>query len=283
MSRVFFAFFTKISPSSRGRVLFGGNLWYAFRQKIKQGVSDTSYFTYETDITYDELGPDQRLSRRGLVKILQEAAAIASDERGFGMKDIPRSGVFWLLAGWRLELRERPAWRSRLTVQTWPRSMNGFQSERDFLVYCGGELIARASSRWLLVNTSTGKVARVTDEVRNAYELDDRVLFEEPIPSNGKTPDGAPVTFSTTIGRRARQHHPLSGVRPGGPAGGGVPEFAQYRGYHLPPPDPAGYADPMSLRRDGGWKASGGDPQRGGGAHRSSRICVVLLTDPVPA
>lgn len=177
-------------------------MWYAFRQKIKQGVSDTSYFTYETDITYDELGPDQRLSRRGLVKILQEAAAIASDERGFGMKDIPRSGVFWLLAGWRLELRERPAWRSRLTVQTWPRSMNGFQSERDFLVYCGGELIARASSRWLLVNTSTGKVARVTDEVRNAYELDDRVLFEEPIPSNGKTPDSAPVTFSTTIGRR---------------------------------------------------------------------------------
>ena len=123
-------------------------------RKIKRGVSDTSYFTYEADITYDELGPDQRLSRRGLVKILQEAAAIASDERGYGMKDIPRNGVFWLLAGWRLELRERPAWRSRLTVQTWPRSMNGFQSERDFLVYCGGDLVARASSRWLLVSCS---------------------------------------------------------------------------------------------------------------------------------
>ena len=171
-------------------------------RKIKRGVSDTSYFTYEADITYDELGPDQRLSRRGLVKILQEAAAIASDERGYGMKDIPRNGVFWLLAGWRLELRERPAWRSRLTVQTWPRSMNGFQSERDFLVYCGGDLVARASSRWLLVSTVTGKAARVTDAVRSAYELEERVLFDDPIPANGKTPDGAPVTFAAAIGRR---------------------------------------------------------------------------------
>lgn len=165
-------------------------------------MNTTSYFTYETEITYDELGPDQRLSRRGLLKILQETAAIASDERGYGIKDIPRNGVFWLLAGWRLELRERPAWRSRLTVQTWPRTMNGFQSERDFLVYHGEDLTARASSRWLLVNTSTGKAARVTDAVRSAYELDGRVLFDEPIPTNGKTPDGAPVTFSATIGRR---------------------------------------------------------------------------------
>lgn len=162
-------------------------------RKIKRGVSDTSYFTYEADITYDELGPDQRLSRRGLVKILQEAAAIASDERGYGMKDIPRNGVFWLLAGWRLELRDR---------QAGPRSMNGFQSERDFLVYCGGDLVARASSRWLLVSTVTGKAARVTDAVRSAYELEERVLFDDPIPTNGKTPDGAPVTFAAAIGRR---------------------------------------------------------------------------------
>lgn len=160
------------------------------------------YFTYETEVTYDGLGADQRLSRCGLVKILQEAAAIASDECGYGIKDIERNGVFWILAAWRLELKERPAWRSRLTVQTWPRAMSGFQTERDFLVYCGDALIARASSRWLLVNMTTGRVGRVTDAVKSAYALDERALFDRPIPSNGKTPDGTPVAFETTIGRR---------------------------------------------------------------------------------
>lgn len=162
----------------------------------------TSYYTYETDVTYDELGPDRLLSRRGLAKILQEAASVASDERGFGMKDIPRTGVFWVLAAWRLELLERPPWRSRLAVQTWPRAMSGFQSERDFLVYHGDTLIARASPRWLLVNAATGRVGRVTEAIRSVYDLDDRVLFDTPVPSNGKSPDGTPVTFAATIGRR---------------------------------------------------------------------------------
>ena len=62
--------------------------------------------------------------------------------------------------------------------------------------------VARATSRWLLVSAATGKAARVTDAVRAAYELDDRVLFDTPIPSNGKTPAGTPAAFSAVVGRR---------------------------------------------------------------------------------
>lgn len=162
----------------------------------------TPYFTYETNVEYPDLGPDQRMTHRGLLRVLQEAAAIASDERGFGMKDIPRNGVFWILSGWRLELLERPGWRDRLIVRTWPRAMDGFTSDRDFLVYNGETLAARATSRWFLVNTSTGRAARISSEVRAAYEMDESVIFDTPIPSNGKTPEGTPAAFSTTIGRR---------------------------------------------------------------------------------
>ena len=162
----------------------------------------TPYFTYETDVIYPDIGPDQRMNHRGLLRVLQEASAIASDERGFGMKDIPRNGVFWILSGWRLEMLERPQWRDHLTVQTWPRAMDGFTSVRDFLVYNGGTLAARATSRWILVNTSTGRAARVSSEVRAGYVMDDRALFDTPIPSNGKTPEGTPTAFATTAGRR---------------------------------------------------------------------------------
>lgn len=153
---------------------------------------------------YPDLGPDRLLSHRGMLRILQEAASVASDERGFGMKDVPGNGVFWILAGWRLELDERIPWRTRLTVETWPRSMDGFLSDRDFLVRCGGKQVARATSRWLLVSTATGRAARVTDRVREAYapDFDSRVLFDTPIPNNGRTPPGTPAAFSTTAGRR---------------------------------------------------------------------------------
>ena len=166
----------------------------------------TPHYFYETAVAYSDLGPDQRLSRRGLLRLLQEAASVASDDVGFGLKDVPRNGVHWILSSWRVRLEERPLWRTPLRVETWPRTMDGFLSDRDFLVWDGDREIARGTSRWVLVDAATGRLTRVTGAVRAAYgeQLDARVLFEgqRPVPGSGKTPEDAPVTFETTAGRR---------------------------------------------------------------------------------
>lgn len=160
---------------------------------------------YDAAVAYSDIGPDQRLSHAGLLRILQEAASVASDEVGFGLKDIAGRGVHWILTGWRLELNRRPFWRTDLRVETWPRTLSGFASDREFLVYAGEELIARASSRWILVNVATGRPARVTESVRAAYRahLDDRKVFPGlTIPHNGSTPEGTPAAFAMRVGRR---------------------------------------------------------------------------------
>lgn len=166
----------------------------------------TAHSVYRTSVTYGDTGPDGRLSRGGLLRILQEAAAIASDDAGYGLKDIPRTGVHWILSGWRLEMAERPAWRAGLEVETWPRTMDGFLSDRDFLTWEitgeGRRLAARGTSKWFLVDARTGKITRVTDQVRSAYELGEEVLFRRPLPGNGKPREDAAVTFRTTVGRR---------------------------------------------------------------------------------
>ena len=52
------------------------------------------------------------------------------------------------------------------------------------------------------MSARTGKITRVTDEVRAAYEVDTDALFQDAVPNNGKTPEDAPVTFRTVVGRR---------------------------------------------------------------------------------
>ena len=59
---------------------------------------DTAHYVYRTDVAYSDVGPDGLLSQGGLLRILQEAAAIASDDVGYGLKDIPRTGVHWILS-----------------------------------------------------------------------------------------------------------------------------------------------------------------------------------------
>ena len=157
---------------------------------------------YEYAVTYADLGLDQCLTHQGLARMLQEAAIVASDDCGYGLKDIPEKKVCWVLSAWRLQLLSRPFWRSALTVRTWPRGMHGFQSSREFLVYHGGELCARASAVWLLMNAATGRIARITEEVRSAYDLLEESVFDTPLPTKGKSLDSARETYTGTVGRR---------------------------------------------------------------------------------
>lgn len=166
----------------------------------------TAHNRYRTRVAYSDLGPDGLLSRAGLLRSLQEAASIASDDVGYGLKDIPRTGVHWILASWRLEMAARPGWRAELEVETWPRALEGFSSERDYLVWDVTDgtrrLAARGTSKWFLLNAETGKLARVTEQVRAAYSLGEEVLFRDPIPKKGVSPADAVVAFQTTVGRR---------------------------------------------------------------------------------
>ena len=161
-----------------------------------------SHYTYEAVVSYDDVSLDGKLSYPGMLRILQEAAACASAECGYGFKDIDRNGVCWVLTGWRLELFERADWNDRITVHTWPRSVDGFLSDRDFDIFSGGRVIGRCSSRWFLVSPKTGRITRVTDTVRNAYTLNERRMFESDIPSNGIPAPNAATTYTHTVERR---------------------------------------------------------------------------------
>ena len=160
------------------------------------------HYFYETSVLYPDIGEDRLLSHKGLLRMLQETAARASDECGYGLKDIHAKSLFWILTGWRTELLERVCWRAPITVETWPRTMDGFTSDRDFIVRSGDTVVARATSRWFLINAHTGRIARATPELKAAYDMDPTALFDDPPPSGGKPLENASLAFSTTIGRR---------------------------------------------------------------------------------
>ena len=153
-------------------------------------------------VTYADVGIDGRLYHKGALRLLQEAAAINSQQCGYGLLNAEETGVCWILTGWRVQLLERPLWNTPLTVETWPRTMDGFLSDRDFRIFSGDQLIAKAASRWCLVSTHTGRVTRVTETIRSAYALDPLAMFSDNLHTNGKSDETAVESFSCTVGRR---------------------------------------------------------------------------------
>ena len=121
------------------------------------------------------------LSMRGAMGMMQEAAIIHSDASGYSIKDVPTTGVIWMLIGWRIRLLDHVGWNENVTVKTWPRTMERLTSERDFeIVTADGRIAAIGESVWVLVNAQTGRIVRIHQDVVDAYDLSDRKVFLQP-------------------------------------------------------------------------------------------------------
>ena len=162
------------------------------------------HYDFHCKVEYPDLGEDARLSHLGPLRMMQEAACLDSSRTGYGPFDVERNGVAWIICGWKVRLDRRPHWGEELTVATWPRTMSNHLSEWDFQIFDSqGALVGAATSRWLLIDVRTGHVTNVTPEIAAAYALDcDSRALEGEMASNGKSPEGAAVTFTYTALRR---------------------------------------------------------------------------------
>jgi len=159
------------------------------------------YFDYPVSVCYSDLSEDGYLSETAILGMMQEAAARASDLCGFGIRN---TRIYaWALCGWKFQIHKRVDWATTLTVRTWARTMAHRTSDRDFIITDeSGEKIISATSRWLLLDCTTGKAAMVTNEIASHYELSEERALDEDIPANGRSPEGTPLAFSYTVVHR---------------------------------------------------------------------------------
>ena len=147
-------------------------------------------FEFKTRVSYDDIGNDMALSLRGAMGMMQEAAIIHSDMIGYSINDIERTQVIWMLVQWHVQMVEKAYWNDRLTVTTWPTTMERATSERDFkIVDEHGRTVALGESVWVLVSAQTGRIIRIPPHVAQAYDLTrERAFdhkFEEPVADAG--------------------------------------------------------------------------------------------------
>ena len=159
-----------------------------------------SYYEYHTRVQYSDLGEDGLLSATGMLRLMQEAACEDSAGRGISPYIMDSDGFGWVLCGWKLKISRRPVWGTALTVRTWPRAMAVHTSDRDFqMLDDRGEVLMAATSRWLLLNTVTGRVDRLTPAISDRYELWDHRALEEELPTGGRSGSDAVCAFAYTV------------------------------------------------------------------------------------
>lgn len=133
---------------------------------------------------------NNNLKIKSLLGYLEDVGGIHSNVVGYGLLDIPVKKRSWVLLNWKVKILKRPRYAETLKVKTWAYGMDKIYALRDFEVHNEkGELVVIATSKWVCLDTEKKAIIRIDDEMKNAYTLENKKVFDGEI-EKLKEPDG---------------------------------------------------------------------------------------------
>lgn len=146
------------------------------RQKIngKPGM-----YTYETKVRYSECGADRQAGLSHILEYLQDVCTFQAEEYGIGLDYMQQHQTGWVLNSWQADLARYPGFGEKIRITTWPYDFYGFMGFRNFMVEDeAGEIMIRANSVWVFMDMQKNRPVKITEEISNAYQLQERLEME---------------------------------------------------------------------------------------------------------
>lgn len=136
--------------------------------------------TEKFKIGLKDIGKNDEIKNVAILEFLEDIGGRHSDLAGYGVNDIPKTHLGWILLDWKLKVIKRPKYGQELTIKTWGRERNKAFTYRDFEIYDdNNNLCVIATSKWAVVDVRYRKLARLTDEIMEKYQIEDKHVFEE--------------------------------------------------------------------------------------------------------
>lgn len=128
-----------------------------YKEKFKVGLKD--------------VWKGKEVSNKAILEYLEDVAAYHSDSVGYGINTSDTTHLSWILLDWKVKVIKRPEYGQTLEIHTWSREIIKYYAYRDFEVYDENHnLCVIASSKWLLIDSQKGKIAKVEKEMADKYQ-----------------------------------------------------------------------------------------------------------------
>ncbi|GAB4841428.1 hypothetical protein Ancab_022150 [Ancistrocladus abbreviatus] len=124
-----------------------------------------------------EVGINKTATVETIANLLQEVGCNHAQSVGFstdGFATTPtmrKLHLIWVTARMHIEIYRYPAWSDVVEIETWCQAEGRIGTRRDFILkdYANGEVIGRATSKWVMMNQDTRRLERVTNEIQEEY------------------------------------------------------------------------------------------------------------------
>lgn len=144
----------------------------------------------EYTVKLSEIDKNNKITNKAILSYLEDAGGKHSNIAGYGILDIPNTHLTWLLLEWKLKVIRRPNYDEKIKVTTWSKDAIKCYAYRDFKIYDGqGNIIALATSKWVLVDTQKGRIVMIQPDLLERYKPElDKFAFEDEIDKKNDFP-----------------------------------------------------------------------------------------------
>ncbi|XP_071689386.1 oleoyl-acyl carrier protein thioesterase, chloroplastic-like [Rutidosis leptorrhynchoides] len=124
-----------------------------------------------------EVGINKTATVETIANLLQEvggnhAQSVGFSTDGFATTTTMRKlHLIWVTSRMHIEIYRYPAWSDVVEIETWCQSEGRIGTRRDWIIkdHANGEVIGRATSKWVMMNSDTRRLQKVSDDVRDEY------------------------------------------------------------------------------------------------------------------
>jgi len=125
---------------------------------------------HEFFIGIQDVGANYEASNKALLEILTNISNIHGNSVGHGIDGQGKSSISWIVLNWKLQVYKRPKVCETIIARTWGQEYSGLGAYRDYDIFNQkGEALAKATSMWIAIDTTTFKPIRITNDIVDVY------------------------------------------------------------------------------------------------------------------
>ncbi|KNA23987.1 hypothetical protein SOVF_020050 [Spinacia oleracea] len=170
-----------VSTTTNNRVTQSGSDSFGLADRLRLGSLTEDGFSYKENfiVRSYEVGINKTATVETIANLLQEVGCNHAQSVGFstdGFATTPTMRelhLIWVTARMHIEIYRYPAWGGVVEIETWCQPEGKIGTRRDFILkdYATGEVIGRATSKWVMMNMDTRKLERVTPQISEEYTI----------------------------------------------------------------------------------------------------------------
>lgn len=134
----------------------------------------SSMTSKEFEVNYYEIDYKKRAMITTLMNYFEDVSTKQSEDLHVGLDYLMKKNLGWVIYKWNVEVKRYPVYGEKIVVRTIPLSSRKFYAYRKFdIIDEQGDTIVTAESIWFLIDIEKRKAIRITEEMKEAYEIQD--------------------------------------------------------------------------------------------------------------